>query len=73
MSDLWIHYQDDEPMALVRRRKASRSDVLEWLEAQGIDAVRFSQVVHDAQDEHGHDTRHDIGLVIWEAMEGVGE
>lgn len=35
-------------------------------------ALLLSKIVHDAQDEHGLRTRHDIGLVLLDALMAEG-
>ena len=36
-------------------------------------ALTFAKIVHDAQDEHGLKTRHDIGLVVLDKLGELGE
>jgi hypothetical protein len=36
-------------------------------------AITFAKIVHDAQDEQGLETRHDIGLVVLDKLTELGE
>jgi hypothetical protein len=35
-------------------------------------ALALAKIIHDAQDEHGLKTRHDIGLVVLAALKELG-
>ena len=34
-----------------------------------LDPADIAKAIHDLQDEHGHETRHDIGLALIDALE----
>lgn len=34
-----------------------------------LDPAELAKVIHDLQDEHGLETRHDIGLALIDALE----
>lgn len=36
-----------------------------------LDPADIAKVIHDLQAEHGHETRHDIGLALIDALEDL--
>jgi hypothetical protein len=54
---------DGSPLALASVSAQGRVEI----------AVALAKIIHDAQDEHGLKTRHDIGLVVLDKFSELGE
>jgi len=56
----WHHYEVDKVLATHAIKAADFPNADQMVE--------LAQVIHTAQDEHGLKTRHDIGLIVGEAI-----